>query len=108
MSENLCDEVSEAYDIWSKSYDTNFNPTRDLTEVVLHSTFIDSHLADLENFDVLELGCGTGRNTEFFIEKYCSKIGKYVAVDISDGMMDLAKKKIDRLQIANNAKGFPK
>ena len=97
MSENLCDEVSQAYDVWSTSYDFNTNPTRDLSETILRSNFVEKYLTESRSLDILEIGCGTGRNTEFFVEKFSSKIGSYSAVDISEGMMNKAKQKIKTL-----------
>jgi ubiquinone/menaquinone biosynthesis C-methylase UbiE len=97
MSENLCDEVSQAYDVWSISYDFNTNPTRDLSETVLRSNFVEKYLTESRSLDILEIGCGTGRNIQFFVEKFSSKIGSYSAVDISDGMMNKAKQKIKTL-----------
>ena len=100
MSEddNLCNRVSLAYDIWSVRYDSNANPTRDLSQDVLRSNFTEKHLSEYESLDVLEIGCGTGRNTEFLFEKYSSKIQGYTAVDISDGMMNQAKIKLEALK----------
>ena len=50
--------VQAAYSHWSTSYDSVANPTRDLDQQVMR------RLLDGKRFGhVLELGCGTGKNT---------------------------------------------
>lgn len=54
--------IEKAYNSWAEQYDTNKNKTRDLD--------IKSTIATLDKYDfkkVLELGCGTGKNTVFFL-----------------------------------------
>ena len=77
--------VKQTYDIWSDQYDTNTNKTRDLEAFSLRKT--------LEKYDFeecLEIGCGTGKNTEFLLKK----AKNIVAVDFSTGMLAKAKEKI--------------
>jgi predicted TPR repeat methyltransferase len=77
-------EVEKAYDQWAQSYDEVINPTRDLDGKAIRSM--------LEKYafnNVLELGCGTGKNTMWFSEKAKS----VTAVDLSAEMIALAKKK---------------
>lgn len=50
-----------AYAAWSESYDSAPNATRDADREVMHG--LASRFADL---DLLEFGCGTGKNTETF------------------------------------------
>lgn len=75
----------EAYDHWSAKYDTNRNRTRDLEAVALREV-----LADVPFQRVLEIGCGTGKNTEWLAER-CTHI---TAVDLSAGMLDVARAKV--------------
>ncbi len=78
-------KVREAYNSWAIQYDTNENKTRDLEAISLKST--------LENINVeccLEIGCGTGKNTEWLI----SKATKIIAIDFSEEMLAKAKSKI--------------
>lgn len=78
-------DTKKAYDIWSKQYDTNNNKTRDLEAKALRRI--------LENIDFencLEIGCGTGKNTEWLI----TKAKKITAVDLSEEMLIKAKDKI--------------
>jgi ubiquinone/menaquinone biosynthesis C-methylase UbiE len=83
--------IKKAYNIWSKQYDTNVNKTRDLEARALRTEL------DKIKFDYcLEIGCGSGKNTEWLLTK-----SKYItAVDLSDEMLAIAKKKIisDKVQ----------
>ncbi len=79
-------KVEEAYNSWSAQYDTNENKTRDLDE---KSTIETLSRYDFEN--VLELGCGTGKNTVWLLQKANNVIG----LDFSQEMLNLAKAKIN-------------
>jgi ubiquinone/menaquinone biosynthesis C-methylase UbiE len=79
--------IQNAYNEWSEIYDSNTNPTRDLDQKVTRDL-----LVNLRFDSILELGCGTGKNTTFL-----SQIGKQVhALDFSHGMIEKAKKKINQ------------
>jgi len=73
------------YDNWAPHYDNNINPTRDLDKLVTKKS-----LYSLNFSNVLELGCGSGKNTEWLI----TKADKLVGLDFSEGMLDLARYKI--------------
>ena len=62
----------QAYDVWADNYDTIHNKTRDLEAVALRESIVSSEL-----LNVLEIGCGTGKNTEWLV----SKAKKLVAAD---------------------------
>lgn len=76
--------VQQAYDKWSKSYDTVENKTRDLEARALRESVSG------ENLEILEIGCGTGKNTEFLRTKAKHLTG----ADFSEEMLALAKRKI--------------
>ncbi|MCH7973169.1 MAG: class I SAM-dependent methyltransferase [Bacteroidetes bacterium] len=77
--------TKDAYDNWAESYDIVDNPTRSLDEKVVRTL-----LTDLEGKDIVEAGCGTGKNSVWFAEK-----GKSLkAFDYSKEMLSLAKKKV--------------
>jgi ubiquinone/menaquinone biosynthesis C-methylase UbiE len=76
----------QAYNAWSKIYDTNANKTRDVEAFALRET-LSSKLFD----NVLELGCGTGKNTEWLL----SKAKNVVGADFSAEMLAQAKAKIN-------------
>ena len=77
--------VQQAYNIWADQYDTNQNKTRDLECVALREVLQD---ISFENY--LEIGCGTGKNTEWFI----TKANSVTSVDLSEEMLSKAKAKI--------------
>ncbi len=84
-------DTRQAYNIWASQYDTNDNKTRDLEGQALRVS-----LANIPFDSCLEIGCGTGKNTEWLIEK-----AKHItAIDLSDEMLARAKEKItsDRVQ----------
>lgn len=74
-----------AYDSWSETYDRDRNLTRDLDHEVTRST-----LASLRFSSVLEIGCGTGKNTALL----AAIAARVHAVDFSDGMLAKAKEKV--------------
>ncbi|MDQ0475516.1 bifunctional 2-polyprenyl-6-hydroxyphenol methylase/3-demethylubiquinol 3-O-methyltransferase UbiG [Chryseobacterium sp. MDT2-18] len=77
--------IQQAYNIWSEQYDTNENKTRDLEAVSLRENLKGHHFGNC-----LEIGCGTGKNTEWL-----ATFSDYVvAVDFSDEMLTKAKQKI--------------
>jgi 2-polyprenyl-3-methyl-5-hydroxy-6-metoxy-1,4-benzoquinol methylase len=78
-------DVKAAYNEWAKQYDTNINKTRDLEASSLRNT-----LAKIDFSTCLEIGCGTGKNTEYLIQK----AKQLTAVDLSEEMLAKAKQKI--------------
>lgn len=77
--------IQNAYNDWSASYDSDENLTRDLDQKVLRQA-----LANLHFNSILEIGCGTGKNTSFL-----AQIGENVhALDFSAGMIEKAKRKV--------------
>ncbi len=85
--------VREAYKIWSKQYDTNENKTRDLEAISLRKNLKGQHFTHC-----LEIGCGTGKNTEFLMEIS----DQVVAVDFSIEMLEKAKQKINSHHVKFN------
>ncbi|MBI4810222.1 MAG: class I SAM-dependent methyltransferase [Ignavibacteriales bacterium] len=82
-------DIKDAYKNWSSSYDVDRNLTRDLDERVTRDI-----LKNLRCKSIIEIGCGTGKNTSFL-----AQIGEKVhAIDFSEGMINKAK---DKLQLQN-------
>ena len=57
-------EIAAAYNDWAETYDVVQNQTRDLAAEVLRQ--VDLNLADRK---IVEVGCGTGRNTTWLAER---------------------------------------
>lgn len=79
------DNVRQAYNSWAQQYDTNINPTRDLEGIALRRI-----LTTVPFKTVLEIGCGTGKNTAWF----ATKASHVTAVDLSEEMLTIAKQKV--------------
>ena len=77
--------IELAYNIWANQYDTNKNRTRDLDKTCTIET-----LSKYKFSNVLELGCGTGKNTEWLLAHAQQIIG----LDFSEEMLNKAKEKI--------------
>lgn len=78
-------DIQNAYNEWSGTYDSDENLTRDLDRRVTMEL-----LGNLQFDSILEIGCGTGKNTVFL-----AQIGSVVhAVDFSQGMIEKAKEKV--------------
>lgn len=77
--------VARAYDAWAASYDEDRNATRDLDAEVVR----DAPLP-LAGRDVLELGCGTGKNTVWLAER----ARRVIALDFSAGMLARARERL--------------
>lgn len=82
--------VQQAYNRWASQYDTNQNKTRDKEAVALRETLsvIDFHRC-------LEMGCGTGKNTEWLL----TKADAVTAVDLSEEMLGKARSKINNAKV---------
>lgn len=78
-------DVQQAYNSWAQQYDSNENKTRDLEARSLRET-----LAPLTFEHCLEIGCGTGKNTLWLLEKAAT----VTAVDLSEEMLSKAKEKV--------------
>lgn len=75
----------EAYDSWALQYDTSENRTRDLEAIALRNI-----LSNISFNSVLEIGCGTGKNTEWLFQRAVH----ITAADLSEEMLAIAKQKI--------------
>jgi ubiquinone/menaquinone biosynthesis C-methylase UbiE len=80
----------QAYNSWASQYDTNENKTRDLEAQALKNV-----LSTVSFTTVLEIGCGTGKNTEWLLQK----AEQIIAVDLSEEMLSKAKEKIQSIKV---------
>lgn len=77
--------IEEAYNDWSSIYDQNQNKTRDLDKAVTEDI-----LSKYQFETVLEMGCGTGKNTDWLV----SQANQVFSFDFSAGMLVIAKDKV--------------
>ena len=83
-------EVAGAYDRWAATYDVDRNATRDLDAEVVRRAPLS-----FAGRDVLELGCGTGKNTEWLAERARS----VVALDFSEPMLRRARERVGAVHV---------
>src|SRR5437899_12675802 len=77
-------KIQQAYTHWAATYDQDRNLTRDLDQQITRDT-----LGKLRFKSILEIGCGTGKNTSLF-----ARNGERVhAVDFSAAMIEKARQK---------------
>ena len=77
-------QTKQAYAHWASTYDSDRNRTRDLDEIITRKI-----LAGLSFKSILEIGCGTGKNTLLF-----AQIGEQLtALDFSEEMIAQARRK---------------
>ncbi len=76
--------IKDLYNEWSSIYDSNENKTRDLDLVATQTV-----LSRLNYNSVLELGCGTGKNTTWLSEN----AEHITAIDFSKSMLEKARSK---------------
>jgi ubiquinone/menaquinone biosynthesis C-methylase UbiE len=75
-------DVERAYDRWASSYDSDANATRDLDAIVLRAAGLN-----LSGKRVVEIGAGTGKNTEWIAQQ----ADRVIALDVSAGMLARAR-----------------
>ena len=75
-------EIAAAYNDWAETYDIVQNQTRDLAAKVLRQVNLD-----LDGRKVVEVGCGTGRNTTWLAERAAEIVG----LDFSEEMLARAR-----------------
>ena len=77
--------VRDGYDRWARVYDYDANPLPALEEAHVRTA-----LGNVDGCDVVDLGCGTGRHTEWL-----ARAGARVtAVDFSEKMLERARSKV--------------
>ncbi len=82
--------IKESYNFWASQYDNDVNKTRDLEAICLKK-----NLGEFSFKNVLEIGCGTGKNTKWL----ATKAEKIIAADLSEEMLRIAKEKIKQQHV---------
>ena len=78
--------IAAAYDRWAETYDTDPNRTRELAAEVLRGVGLP-----IAERDLVEIGCGTGRNTEWL----ATQAANITALDFSERMLRQAATRIE-------------
>jgi len=79
-------EIAAAYNDWAETYDTMPNVTRDLAANALKQSDLK-----LAGNTIIEVGCGTGRNTEWLANAGAAAI---LALDFSEKMLKRARTRV--------------
>jgi malonyl-CoA O-methyltransferase len=77
--------IAAAYDQWAETYDTDPNRTRELAGQVLRKVNLQ-----VAGRDIVEIGCGTGRNTEWL----ATRASSITALDFSEEMLRRARSRV--------------
>jgi|SRR5687768_5580965 ubiquinone/menaquinone biosynthesis C-methylase UbiE len=83
-------DVARAYDRWALSYDADRNATRDLDALVLRAAPFE-----VSGREVLEIGCGTGKNTVWLAQQ----ARRVIAMDFSPAMLARARERVDEKNV---------
>ena len=75
---SVSNSIREAYDRWANTYDSILNQTRDLDGALLRKDFSAGNMGD-----VLEVGCGTGKNTRWLAQR-----ARVIGLDFSRLMLE--------------------
>lgn len=100
------EEAKRFYDRFASMQDLQFYERAPLHNLIAHADF--EHASS-----VLELGCGTGRFAARLLEKHLPRESRYLGIDISTSMIELASRRLarwsDRAEIhqADATRGLP-
>ena len=91
-------DTTAAYDLWSDVYDTDGNFLQALDTIEMKS-LLPRMLSELKSsapWKIVDLGCGTGRNTAALLNVPNARI---VALDASPGMLSIAKQRLEDVNL---------
>ena len=87
-------DTTAAYDLWSEVYDSdgNFLQALDTLEMQRLLPQMLSHIPSPSPWKLVDLGCGTGRNTLYLLEEADATV---IGLDVSPKMLEVAKSAVD-------------
>lgn len=90
-------DTASTYDLWAQHYDNdgNFLTALDSSEMVTLLPQLLSLIKTPKPWKLVDLGCGTGRNTLRLLDVPETKI---VALDLSPKMLDVARQRVRKAQ----------
>lgn len=86
-------KIQHSFDRAANSYDQHCHAQKSAGIKLTH--LLKSHHSQAEN--LLDLGCGTGMNTQFLAEQYQHRA--FHAIDISNGLLNIASQRLNKLNI---------
>ncbi|PWY94823.1 S-adenosyl-L-methionine-dependent methyltransferase [Aspergillus sclerotioniger CBS 115572] len=92
-------ETTDAYNKWAKVYDTDNNflqalDTLEMQTLLPHFLHLLGNTFGPDPTKLIDLGCGTGRNT-LLLARLASPETEIVGLDASSGMLDVARETIE-------------
>lgn len=96
-------------DLGEKISETEFKQTgnKDFNQLIANDLLLKNRLGNFKEKTVLEIGCGTGRITEFLAENFA----KVFAIDISEEMVRIGRERLNTHRniefIANDGQNYP-
>ncbi|KAK2764334.1 hypothetical protein FQN54_009027 [Arachnomyces sp. PD_36] len=98
-------DTAEAYDRWAEVYDTDGNFLQALDTIEMQTLLPEllSRIKSTSPLKVVDLGCGTGRNTIQLINlllngpDFSTKDISVVGLDVSRGMLDVARTRLNEV-----------
>ncbi|MBN9662141.1 MAG: class I SAM-dependent methyltransferase [Acidobacteria bacterium] len=91
--------VNDAYDRWSRFYDTYDNPM-----VAAAARVVAQGLGGVQGLSVIEFGCGTGRNLAALLDLGAARVS---GCDLSAGMLEQARQRDARFELLQHDMAQP-
>lgn len=89
--------LNEGAKVWNQYYEESHHGKRDDEGLAKASKILIGYLQKFDTVNVVDLGCGNGETAHQIVQmlKANNKFNKYVAIDISEEMLDSATKNIE-------------
>ena len=100
--------TAQAYDLWSDVYDNDGNFLQALDTIEMKALMprmlqlLANDALQCQPCKLVDLGCGTGRNTAALLE--VQSASSVIGLDVSHGMLEVAKKRLQRFHAEGRLK----
>ncbi|HQF36277.1 MAG TPA: class I SAM-dependent methyltransferase [Candidatus Dojkabacteria bacterium] len=85
----------KSYDDYAKRWSSNIDEGRTISHICLEKPAMYKKVPVLKGKKVLCIGCGSGEECEFLKERGADKV---IGIDISEGLINIAKKKYPEIE----------